>query len=203
MLFGNVRCDSSKQRETTLSFDVSSPHVGFEPHDDVLIVRAEEKNMPITLDDLTVDFAHLKREEILTDWKWLIGKTKLPILLAASGDAFVEDTNDGSVQVLDVGAGKLTNVADSVEEFRSVLTDKQFVVDYFALEMIVDLRNSGKALKKGQIYSLKKPLILGGEYELENIEPTDVEIHFSTLGQIYEQASKLEPGTRITKVEIE
>jgi len=158
--------------------------------------------MPITLDDLTVGFDHLKREEILTDWKWLISETKLPILLAASGDAFVEDTNDGSVHVLDVGAGKLTKVADSYEEFQSLFTDKQFVADNFALEMIVDLRNSGKALKKGQIYSLKKPLILGGEYELENIEPTDIQIHFSMLGQIYEQASKLEPGTRISKIEI-
>jgi hypothetical protein len=166
-------------------------------------MRVEEENMPITLNDLTVDFTHLKRDEILTEWKWLIGKTKLPILLAASGDAFVEDTDDGSVHVLDVGAGELTKVADSFDDFRSLLTDKQFVADNFALEMIVDLRKSGKALKKGQIYSLKKPLILGGEYELENIEPTDIEIHFSMLGQIYEQASKLEPGTRISEIEFE
>jgi hypothetical protein len=165
------------------------------------LVSAQEKPMAITLDDLTVNFSYLKREDLLSDWKWLIG-AKLPILLTASGDAFVQDAQDGSVHVLDVGAGELHKVAKSTEEFQSLLSNKKFVADYLAVDMIVDLKKSGRTLKKGQIYSFKKPPVLGGEYKLENLEPTDIEVHFSLSGQIHEKVSKLKPGTPIKGVAI-
>jgi hypothetical protein len=163
---------------------------------------AQDNPMAITLDDLTVNFKHLKREDLLSDWQWKIGNTKLPILLTASGDAFVQDTKDGSVHFLDVGAGNLAKVAESVDAFQSLMADKKFVSDHFAVAMIADLKRSGHSLKNGQIYSFKKPPVLGGKYELQNIEPTDIEVHFSIAGQIHEKVSKLKPGTKIDGVTI-
>ncbi len=63
------------------------------------------------MNDLTVNFSHLDRNTLLEDWQWLIGPSKLPILLTA-GDAFVQDADDGTVHFLDVGVGQMHPVAN-------------------------------------------------------------------------------------------
>lgn len=141
----------------------------------------------MTLDDLTVNFQHLNREEILSDWTWLIGQSKLPILLLASGDAFVQDKDDGSIHFLDVTSGRLSKVSVSIEQFRLLLSNRDFVAKYFAVQMIGDLIQSGHKLEKGQIYSFIVSPALGGKYELANVELSDIEVHFSINGQIHQQ----------------
>lgn len=54
----------------------------------------------------------------------------------------------------------------------------------------------------GQVYDLRRPLVLGGEFSVDNISPMDMEVHFSLLGQIHEQVSKLPPGTDVTSLRI-
>ena len=156
----------------------------------------------MTLDDLTVNFDHLEGRSLLEDWEWLVGSNKQPILLAAIGDAFVQDATSGFVYVLDVAAGALSLVAESFEEFQSLLKDKIFVVDYFAVQMVGDLSLSGCVLEAGQIYSFKQPPILGGAYSLSNVEPTDIEVHFSISGQVHKQIAALPPGTDISGVSV-
>lgn len=156
----------------------------------------------MTLSDLTVNFSHLERGDLLSDWQWLLGATKLPVLLTASGDAFIQDTGNGSVHLLDVGAGTLYQVAASFEQFKSLLSTKEFVVNHFAVQMVGDIRASGCLLSSGQIYSFKVPPILGGEYVLSNIEPTDIEVHFSIAGQVHEQVAALPAGTPISGASI-
>jgi hypothetical protein len=157
--------------------------------------------MVITLDDLTVNFRHLDRNALLADWRWLIGTEKVPILLTAIGDAFVQDT-DGSIHLLDVAAGELKAVAETMDAFHALLSDKQFVSDYFAVEMIHDLKVQGRTLEPGQVFSFKIPPVLGGKYLLWNVEPADIEVHYSLAGQLHQKVSNLEPGTLIGKVTI-
>ena len=38
--------------------------------------------MPITIEDLTVNFEHVDRAALLADWEWLIGPNRLPILIS-------------------------------------------------------------------------------------------------------------------------
>jgi hypothetical protein len=145
--------------------------------------------MAITLDDLTVDFRHLEREAVLEDWSWLIGPGKQPILLPAIGDAFVQDVDDGSVWHLDVAIPDVSKVADDFEAFQARLGEREFVLRHFAVNAVVDLRENGKRLAPGQIYSYKQPPFLGGEIAFANIEPCDISVHFSILGQIAERVS--------------
>ena len=114
----------------------------------------------MNLDDLTVNYSHLKREEILSDWVWLIGKNKSPILLTASGDAFLQDTNDNSISILDVGAGEVHNVAESFEEFKELLSDKEFVVNYLAVDMVGELiKNNIKKGDRSIFLNVERPLL--------------------------------------------
>ncbi len=156
----------------------------------------------MTLDDLTVSFRHLNRETLLDDWRWLIGPACLPILVSAAGDAFIQDATDGSVHILDVAVAKVGLVASSVSEFQILLRDRDFVGEYFAVNLVGELRARGLVLGHGQIYSFVKPPILGGEQELENIEISDIEVHFSISGQIARQVSEVPVGTQVNRVSI-
>jgi hypothetical protein len=72
----------------------------------------------VTLDDLTVSFSHLDRDSLLSAWAWLLGPRRLPILVTAAGDAFVQDADDGSVHFLDAEGGCVVAVAASEGELR-------------------------------------------------------------------------------------
>ena len=45
----------------------------------------------ITMDDLTVSMGPFDETSLLSDWVWLIGPSRFPILLTAAGDAFLQD----------------------------------------------------------------------------------------------------------------
>lgn len=156
----------------------------------------------MTLNDLTVNFGHLNQETLLADWEWLVGKNKLPILITASGDAFVQDRTDKKVYFLDVGATQISAIAESGAEFETLLSDKEFVVSYFGVQLVGDLRLSGLVLESGQIYSFVKPPNLGGQYELANFEKVDIRVHFSMFGQISQQVKSLPEGTTIKEFKI-
>jgi hypothetical protein len=102
----------------------------------------------MTVDDLTVNFSHLKGEKILRDWFWLIGKTKKPILLTASGDAFVQDKKDFSIHFLSTTDGNIQKVAETTDEFKTLLKSKDFVGEYFSVQMFLELMNCGRKLEK-------------------------------------------------------
>ena len=116
--------------------------------------------MAITIDDLTVNFAHLDRDSLLEDWHWLIGPARLPILLTAIGDAFVQDTADRAVSLLDTAAGELVPVAADDEAFRALLEDREFVMGHYAVYAVVDLRANGLELGEGRSAREKVPPVL-------------------------------------------
>ena len=69
----------------------------------------------MTLNDLTVNFSHLERDSLLSEWEWLLDGEYLPILLSASADAFVQNINNGQVWWLDLGGGEFSQVAETLK----------------------------------------------------------------------------------------
>ncbi len=157
--------------------------------------------MKMTLNDLTVSSAGLDREQFLSSWTWAFEKPALPVLITAMGDVFGQDP-DGSVLFLDTCAGTVETVADSGEEFQTLLSNPRFVSTFLHPQSVADLRSNGVVLQPGQCYSHKQPLVLGGEDELSNIEASDVSVHVHLLGQIHKQVKDLPPGTPIDRIEI-
>jgi hypothetical protein len=158
--------------------------------------------MPIIINDLTINFQHLDRETLMGSWRWLIGPTKQIILLTAVGDAFLQDAQDGTIHFLDTIAGDVQLIAESYDDLQTLLSDKEFVVNYFAVELYADLQQQGKSLSAGHLYSYKHPPVLGGQVALDNIEPTDIDVHFTLMGQIHQQIKGAPKGTSIGRVTI-
>lgn len=157
----------------------------------------------MTLDDLTVNFRHLQRETVLADWAWLIGVTALPVLLTATGNAFVQEPCSGEIKMLDVGSADLVPVATSTAEFEGLLGQREFVTKFFDVQLVGELLKSGQILKAGQLFGFKRLPTMGGDYVVDNFEPTDIEVHFGVSGQLQAQVSRLEPGAVIRSVTIQ
>src|SRR5512137_559261 len=133
----------------------------------------------MNLNDLTADCADLDRATLLNDWLWLIGENKLPMLVTLAGDVFVQDTKTGEVFFLDTVDGYFDRVADSGDRFQGLLTDEAFVVEYFAVELVAPLLRAKQRPGAGQLFSFRKPPVLGGVCETSNLEATDIAVHFS------------------------
>jgi hypothetical protein len=152
--------------------------------------------MKINLDDLTVKFNHVSADKLTEDWTWLIGTDKTPILVSAIGDMFLQGDN-GQIYWLDIGQGKFEMVADDTDEFERKLTDLKQVNEWFMIDLTTKLRLANKKLNEGQLYSYKKLPVIGGDYSVDNFEPTDMEVHFCFAGQIHKQIKNLPDGTKV------
>lgn len=158
--------------------------------------------MPLTWDELTVDFSTHAPDDLRGDWRWLAGDGTQLILVSALGDMFLGDAR-GRIFWLDVGQGRLQQIAASQDEFRRLMQEPDNVRQWFVPALIGDLVAAGRRLTRGQCYSYKIPPVLGGELAPANLEPTDLSVHFSVLGQIHRQLVDKPPGTRISGTTIE
>lgn len=157
----------------------------------------------MTLNDLTVNCQHLNRATLLEDWHWLVGQSNLPVLVTVAGDAFVQDERTGSVSFLDVTEGKLEQVAGSGDEFQALLLERDFVMDKFSVDIVAPLLKKQGPPAPGCLFSFKKPPVLGGAFAIDNLEESDIEVHFSITGQIWAKVINLPEGTPITAIKIE
>ena len=158
--------------------------------------------MSITLKDLTVAFDADQRDNLLSEWHWLIGERRLPILIAAVGNAFVQDADGGTVLLLDAGEGSLTQVSESVDEFRNLLNDEDFVRANFHVEVVAEMKLAGRVLEPGQVWGFIRPPVLGGAFDTDNYEPTDLVVHFSIQGQLHRQVRDLPDGAPISSIKL-
>ena len=118
--------------------------------------------------------------------------------MTAFGDWFLLD-DDGSVHFLDLVAGKLSKAAETGDEFRRTMKLPEKLDEWFMAGLVESLLECGMVLGPGECYGYKLPPIVGGQLEVENIEPTDIVIHQSLLSQIHEQTRNLPEGTKINK----
>ena len=152
--------------------------------------------MRITWNELTIGFDPSMGDALLENWRWLVGTDVQLVLVSALGDLFLSDT-EGRILWLDVGAARVTQVAESSDEFKRLMQQTDHANEWFVPQLIGDLIVSGKHLTPGQCYSYKLPPMLNGKMELSNFDPTDLLLHCSIFGQIGQQTQNLPEGTKI------
>jgi hypothetical protein len=158
--------------------------------------------MRVTWNELTVSPDGLDLDGLLTEWRWLANEWFQPVVITALGDLFLRH-DDGRIFWLEAGWGRLTEVAASAEEFKRLMVQPENANEWFALQLVGNLLTSGIRLGPGECFGYKVPPVLGGEVNLNNFEPTDLQVHFGILGQIHRQVKDLPHGTPIGEIKIE
>lgn len=139
--------------------------------------------------------------ELLAGWRGLVPGEFTLWIVNRFGDAFIV-FDDGSVHMLDVGIGQLRRLADNREHFAQLLDVDENANNWLMIPLVDGCVAAGMQISATQCYGYKIPPILGGEYRVENIEPTDLAIHYSLLADIFQQTKNLPDGTRIKTVVI-
>jgi hypothetical protein len=117
-------------------------------------------------------------------------------MISSIGDMFLKDDYN-KVYWLNVGDGTIQKVANDIEEFKNMLEDDDQVNEWFMINLVADIKQSGKELIPEKLYSYTKLPILGGQYTPDNFQLTDIKEHFSLTGEIHKQIKDLPNGTPI------
>ena len=155
------------------------------------------------INDYLIDRIGKDWATFLRDWMPPVPSSCTLWLVNRFGDAFVVSDEDGSVHMLDVGAGTLVRVADNRSHFADLLDADDNANNWLMIPLVDECRKAGMSLGPSQCYGFKIPPVLGGKYERANIEPTDLAVHYSFLADIYKQTKDLPDGTPIKAVVVE
>jgi len=157
--------------------------------------------MTFTLQQLTKDIVNVDVADILSCWQWRLTEMQAIVTISCLGDIFLLG-HDNAIYWLQTDSGDLTRVADNLQQYQQFLNEEEKIDNWFLPLLIEKLLITGKTLKDNEVYTYKKLPVIGGEYSVDNIEPTDISVHFAFSGQICEQIKDLSDGTKVNiKVE--
>ena len=158
--------------------------------------------MSLEFKQLIKDTNKIDLEDICSSWQWCLSDQKTILFVSCVGDMFLVG-NDDTVNWLDTSVGQIKKVADSLKQFEQLLNDDENIDNWFLTTLVEQLVDNGKTLKENEVYSFKKLPVLGGEYSIDNLEVTDISVHFGLTGSIAEQIKDLPDGTKVNfKVEL-
>jgi len=135
--------------------------------------------------------------DVLSDWTWLLPKEFTLWLVNRFGDLFIT-LPDGSIQMLDLGAGTLETLADSQDSFCDLIDQDDNDKDWLMIPLVDECMANGLVLGNSQCYSYKLAPALGGEYNFENTEVCDISVHYSIFGQVHKQIKDVPDGTTVS-----
>ncbi|ETD72552.1 hypothetical protein V757_03895 [Pelistega indica] len=142
------------------------------------------------IQNLTIPTDHLNAKDLLKEWAWLFEPRLEIVMITKLGDAFLIEPQSGEIFFLDTLDGELESIADSIENFRQLLNDKDFVIDYFSLELLAPVIHL--TMPENTVYSFKEPPVLGGELSSHNLELFDVQVHFDDMGKLWGEIDSID-----------
>jgi hypothetical protein len=150
----------------------------------------------MSIDDYLIDHQGFHWRSLFAEWTWLVPNEFTVWLVNRFGDLFLV-FDDGSVHMLDIGAGSLKQIAKSRDDFGAKVDEDDNANHWFMIPLIDQLVAAGITLKEGQCYSYKHPPVLGGEYTVENTCVLPIAEHFGAYGSIHNQIKDMPDGAQV------
>lgn len=152
--------------------------------------------------DLIRQFPAEVLTEALQDWLWLRDLAELaPLAVSPFGDVILY-APDG-VWFLDTIEGTVTREWDHPAALQDALNTLEGQDRYLLLGLLQQATDAGLEPDDSQVLSFKVPPMLGGAFEVDNIEVADLSVTLSIGGQVHRQIKDLPPGTKISGFTVE
>lgn len=148
------------------------------------------------LNDYMIDQGELDWSNLLSEWTWLLPSTFTPWIVNRLGDIIIANEDD-TISFFDVGCGRFQRVADSREHLIRLIDEGENANNWLAIPLVNRLVENGVLLKPKTVYGFKVPPLLGGKYDLENFEVTDISVHYGFLGDLYGQMKDVPDGSKV------
>lgn len=149
--------------------------------------------------DYLIEHAGHNWTVLLSPWAELLPEDLTLWMVNRIGD-IIALFPDGSVHMLDIGAGRIERIADNRDNFISRIDQGDNAIHWLAIPLVDDCVAVGMTLAPGQCYGYKVPPLLGGDYAADNLEPTDLAVHYGFLADVYHQVKDLPDGTQVQLV---
>ncbi len=152
--------------------------------------------MAIAIEDYLIDQSGIDWPKTLSTWSWLVPLEFTLWLVNRFADLFIVLPN-GTVHMLDVGAGTLTKLADSRDEFAAKIDEGDNANQWLMVPLVDQMVAAGVVLRPGQCYGFKTPPVLGGDYTVENTGALALGDYLGAYGSIHEQLRDVPDGSRV------
>ena len=150
----------------------------------------------ISVHDYLIDHGGIDWPKASAQWSWLLPGEVTLWLVNRFADLFLV-LPDGAVHMLDVGAGSLTKVAESRDDFCAKIAEPDNANHWLMVPLVDKLVAAGIRLQQGECYGFKKPPVLGGQYTVENCGPLPVWDYLGAYGTIHKQLRAVPDGTQV------
>jgi len=149
----------------------------------------------MTLDNYLLQLDGLDWSQLLGCWSslprsatiWLANQFGEPFLVY----------EDGSVHHFDPQAGEVEQVAQSRDEFASLLDQIDNANQWLLIPLVEAAREAGLTLRPGQCYGFAQPTVLGGEYAVSNVRVKTMGEYFAFLADLHAQIRDLPDGAEV------
>ena len=150
----------------------------------------------MTLDDYLLPSAGLDMGRILSCWAPLIPDGATVWLANQFGEPFLV-SEDGSVHHFDPEGGAVEQVAESRDDFISLLGQEDNANQWFLIPLVEEARAAGMTLGPGQCYGFAQPTVLGGDYALSNVRVKTMDEYFAFLADLHAQIRDVPDGAQV------
>jgi len=150
----------------------------------------------MSVHDYLIDHSGFDWPDLLSGWAWLLPAEAAVWLMNRFGDLFFT-WPDGTVHMLDVGAGSLIQLADDRDDFSRRLDEEGNADDWLMIPLVDRLVAAGVHLQPGQCYSFVVPPVLGGGYKTENTVVLPVREHYGVYGSYHDQLRGVPDGEQV------
>jgi hypothetical protein len=133
---------------------------------------------------------------LLSGWSWLLPPEFTVWLVNRFGDLFLAPP-DGTVHMLDVGAGTLTKLAQSRDDFLRKIDEGDDGDDWLMIPLVDRLTAAGIVTGCGECYSYRIPPVMGGGYTVENTAVLKIAEHYGAYGSIHGQLRDVPDGAKV------
>ena len=155
----------------------------------------------MSVHDYLIDHSDFDWDRLFSGWEWFLPSQFKVWLMNRFGDLFLI-LPDGSVHMLDIGAGSLTKMAESKDEFCHFIDEGDNPENWLMIPLVDRLVVADIHLQPDQCYSLLIPPILGGDYTIEITVILPISEHFGVYRSYHKQLKGVPDGTNVViKVE--
>jgi len=142
--------------------------------------------MPMAVQDYLIDHTHYDWPNLLVGWTWLLPPKFTVWLVNRFGDLFLVLPDD-SIHLLDLGAGTLTKLADSQDEFCHKIDEGENAIKWLMIPLVDRLVAADGRPPAGFCYSFRVLPVLGGQPTVENTIVRAIVDHYRTYGTVHGQ----------------
>jgi hypothetical protein len=133
-----------------------------------------------------IEVAQYDAPSLLAEWRWLVPRADTPLFVSVFGD-WVFGSPDGSLWALSVLEGTYDRIAEDAAEYNRLKKSQEWLERTFIAGWQPIAAGHGLEPTKDQCLGWKIHPLIGGEFDVSNLQVFEMVVYQSLMGQLHRQ----------------